>query len=116
MDNEVKDLSLNTSQPKEKFRITFTGPKSKFLNEALSQFQLNCQEQEIKPNGVVRLPTRIMRITTRRTPYGQGTNTWDRFQMRTHKWFVDVLCTKDQFKKIAMLRGNEHVHMKVAHF
>ena len=33
----------------------------------------------------MRLPTKKLRITTRKSPCGEGTNTWDRFEMRIHK-------------------------------
>ena len=29
-----------------------------------------------------RMPTKTLRITTRKAPCGNGTNTWDRFEMR----------------------------------
>lgn len=32
--------------------------------------------------GPVRMPTKVLRITTRKAPSGQGTNTFDRFEMR----------------------------------
>lgn len=31
--------------------------------------------------GPVRMPTKILRITTRKTPCGEGSKTWDRFQV-----------------------------------
>ena len=42
-------------------------------------------EKRLKVSGPVRLPTKKLRITTRKSPCGEGTNTWDRFQMRIHK-------------------------------
>jgi small subunit ribosomal protein S20e len=39
---------------------------------------LNCR-------GPVRMPTKTLRITTRKSPNGEGTNTWDTFEMRIHK-------------------------------
>lgn len=32
--------------------------------------------------GPVRMPTKVLRITTRKTPCGEGSKTWDRFQVR----------------------------------
>lgn len=31
--------------------------------------------------GPVRMPTKVLRITTRKTPCGEGSKTWDRFQV-----------------------------------
>ena len=41
-------------------------------------------------SGPVRLPTKVLRITTRKTPCGEGSKTWDRFEMRIHKRIIDL--------------------------
>ena len=40
------------------------------------------KDKQLKVKGPVRLPTKTLRITTRKSPCGEGTNTWDRFEMR----------------------------------
>ena len=40
------------------------------------------KDKQLKVKGPVRLPTKVLRITTRKSPCGEGTNTWDRFEMR----------------------------------
>ena len=39
----------------------------------------------LKCKGPIRMPTKNLKITTRKSPCGEGTNTWDRFEMRIHK-------------------------------
>ncbi|KAB0403026.1 hypothetical protein E2I00_020202 [Balaenoptera physalus] len=36
------------------------------------------------------MPTKTLRITTRKTPCGEGSKTWDLFQMRIHKGLIDL--------------------------
>ena len=40
------------------------------------------KDKELKVKGPVRMPTKVLRITTRKTPCGEGSKTWDKFQMR----------------------------------
>lgn len=40
--------------------------------------------------GPIPLPTRKMRVTTRKSPCGNGTATFDRFEMRVHKRVIDL--------------------------
>lgn len=40
------------------------------------------KEKNLKVKGPVRMPTKVLHITTRKAPAGNGTNTWDRFEMR----------------------------------
>lgn len=40
------------------------------------------KDKQLKVKGPVRMPTKVLHITTRKSPCGEGTNTWDRFEMR----------------------------------
>ncbi len=40
------------------------------------------KDKQLKVKGPVRMPTKTLRITTRKSPCGEGTNTWDSFEMR----------------------------------
>jgi len=40
------------------------------------------KDKQLKVKGPVRMPTKTLRITTRKSPCGEGTNTWDAFEMR----------------------------------
>ena len=43
---------------------------------------------EIK--GPIPLPTKKLKITTRKGPCGNGTSTWERYEMRVHKRLIDL--------------------------
>ena len=40
--------------------------------------------------GPIPLPTRRLKVTTRKSPCGNGTATFDRFEMRIHKRVIDL--------------------------
>lgn len=40
------------------------------------------KDKQLKVKGPVRMPTKTLKITTRKSPCGEGTNTWDTFEMR----------------------------------
>ena len=54
--------------------------------------------------GPVRIPTKKLVITTRRSPCGNGTNTWDRYEMRIHKRVIDIYCPSSAIKEITEFR------------
>ena len=57
--------------------------KLKQLGPAVCEILLEgAKEKRLKVKGPVRLPTKVLKITTRKSPCGEGTNTWDRFEMR----------------------------------
>ncbi len=41
------------------------------------------KDKQLKVKGPVRMPTKTLRVTTRKAPCGEGTNTWDSFEMRS---------------------------------
>ena len=58
------------------------------------------KEKSLKVKGPVRMPTKILRITTRKTPCGEGSKTWDRYQMRIHKRLIDLHSPSEIVKQI----------------
>lgn len=44
---------------------------------------------ELRVKGPVRLPTKVLKVTTRKTPCGEGSKTWDCFEMRIHKRLIE---------------------------
>lgn len=45
----------------------------------------------------------MLKITTRKSPCGEGTNSWDRFQMRIHKRIIDLHSPSDAVKQITSI-------------
>lgn len=63
--------------------------------------------------GPVRMPTKILRITTRKTPCGEGSKTWDRFQMRIHKRVIDLHSPSEIVKQITSINIEPGVEVEV---
>ena len=40
--------------------------------------------------GPIPLPTKRLQLTTRKSPDGEGTATWERYEMRIHKRLIDL--------------------------
>lgn len=44
----------------------------------------------IKLKGPIPLPTRKLKLSTRKTPCGDGSHTYETWQMRIYKWLVEI--------------------------
>merc|ERR1712106_407539 len=62
-----------------------------------------------KVKGPVRMPTKTLRITTRKTPCGEGSKTWDKFQMRIHKRVIDLHSPSEIVKQITSLEDKSEI-------
>ena len=58
------------------------------------------KDKKLRVKGPVRMPTKYLKITTRKTPCGEGSKTWDRFEMRIHKRLIDLHSPSEIVKQI----------------
>lgn len=58
-------------------------------------------------------PLQTLRITTRKTPCGEGSKTWDRFQMRIHKRLIDLHSPSEIVKQITSISIEPGVEVEV---
>ncbi len=61
------------------------------------------KDSELKVKGPVRMPTKVLKITTRKTPCGEGSKTWDRFEMKIYKRVIDLHSAAETVKQIVSL-------------
>ncbi|ELV13528.1 40S ribosomal protein S20 [Tupaia chinensis] len=86
-----------------RIRITLTSCNIKSLEKVCAALIRGTKEKNLKVKGPVRMPTKTLRITTRKTPYGEGSKTWDRFHMRIHKRLIDLHSPSEIVKQITSI-------------
>ena len=58
------------------------------------------KDKQLRVKGPVRLPTKVLTITTRKTPCGEGSKTWDRYELKVHKRLIDLESSSEVVKQI----------------
>ncbi|XP_059162869.1 small ribosomal subunit protein uS10-like [Physella acuta] len=114
--NYTKDGSLKASSeeaPIHRIRITLTSRVVKSLEKVCADLIKGAKEKNLKVKGPVRMPTKILRITTRKTPCGEGSKTWDRYQMRIHKRIIDLHSPSEIVKQITSISIEPGVEVEV---
>ena len=71
------------------------------------------KNDDIKVKGPIRMPTKRLKITTRKSPCGEGTNTWDKFEMRIHKRLLDLRASTNEVKRITSIQMEPGVEAEV---
>ena len=99
--------------PTHRIRITLTSLKVKSLEKVCADLIKGAKDKELKVKGPVRMPTKTLRITTRKTPCGEGSKTWDRFQMRIHKRVIDLNSPSEIVKQITSINIEPGVDVEV---
>lgn len=75
----------------------------------------NAEDKGLKGqvSGPVRLPTKVLHITTRKTPCGEGSKTWDRFEMRIHKRILDMHAPAAVVRHVTTITVDPSVRIEV---
>ncbi|XP_070254383.1 small ribosomal subunit protein uS10-like [Myotis yumanensis] len=93
-------------------RITLTSRNVKSLEKVCADLIRGAKEKNLKVKGPVRMPTKTLRIT-RKTPCGEGSKTWGRFQMWIHKRLVDLQSPSEIVKQITSISIEPGVEVEV---
>merc|ERR1711907_487096 len=99
-----------------RIRVQLKGREVKHLEEACNEMTTRAKNKQYETRGPVRIPTKILRITTRKSPCGEGTNTWDRYEMRIHKRVIDIMCPSSTVKDITMFKIDASVDVNLIVF
>uniref|UniRef100_A0A8C2P8C6 Small ribosomal subunit protein uS10 n=1 Tax=Capra hircus TaxID=9925 RepID=A0A8C2P8C6_CAPHI len=111
-----KDTGKTPVEPEvaiHRIRITLTSRNVKSLEKVCADLIRGAKEKNLKVKGPVRMPTKTLRITTRKTPCGEGSKTWDRFQMRIHMRLIDLHSPSEIVKKITSISIEPGVEVEV---
>jgi len=73
-----------------KVRIKLRSMKIEELNQICNQIKEIANKAGIAIRGPIPLPTKRLKITTRKSPCGNGTATFDNFEMRIHSRVIDL--------------------------
>ena len=67
----------------------------------------------IKFKGPIPLPTRIMTISTRKTPCGDGSHTYEHWEMRIHKWLVEIDGSEQALRQVMRITVPDTVQIEM---
>mmetsp|Transcript_1323 Transcript_1323/g.2208 ORF Transcript_1323/g.2208 Transcript_1323/m.2208 type:complete len:125 (-) Transcript_1323:263-637(-) len=97
-----------------RIRITLTTSKSVAnLEKVCADLIKGAKEKDLKVKGPVRMPTKVLRLTVRKSPCGEGTNTWDRWEMRVYKRVIDLHSPPETVKQITSIAIEPDVDVEV---
>ena len=74
----------------QKARIKLSSNHIGRLNEICNMIKDISDKTKVEMHGPIPLPTKIMKITTRKTVCGDGKASFDNYEMRIHKRLIDL--------------------------
>ena len=96
-----------------KVRIKLNSTDIETLNTICESIKELAKKSGINISGPVPLPTKKLKITTRKSPCGNGTATFDRFEMRIHKRLIDLPANEKVLHNIMKMYIPKNVNIKI---
>ncbi|MEM4336517.1 MAG: 30S ribosomal protein S10, partial [Candidatus Woesearchaeota archaeon] len=69
----------------QKARIKLASTSIDKINQVCNYIKEISEKTGVDMRGPIPLPTKKLKVTTRKGPCGNGTATWERYEMRVHK-------------------------------
>jgi small subunit ribosomal protein S10 len=94
-------------------RIKLNSTNIEMLNNICESIKEIAKKSGIAISGPVPLPTKKLKITTRKSPCGSGSATFDNFEMRIHKRLIDLPANEKILHSIVRMQIPKSVNVKI---
>ena len=96
-----------------KIRIKLSGEDPEALENVTDQIKELSKTLGMTFTGPVRLPRKKLSLTTRRTPCGDGTDTYEHWEKRFSKRLMEVEGNEKYIKQILRVKVPTNVFVKI---
>ena len=97
----------------QKARIKLSSNDIDKMNEIIKSIMDVVEKTKVKVSGPIPLPTKKLKLTTRKSPDGEGKASFDNFEMRVHKRLVDVGVDERTLRLIMRVHIPENVNISI---
>ena len=74
----------------QKARIKLASTDIDKINQVCDYIHNIVEKTGVEIKGPIPLPTKKLKVTTRKSPCGDGKASWERYEMRVHKRLIDL--------------------------
>jgi len=97
----------------QKARIKLSSTSHEDLDAVCASIKEIAEKTGVDMAGPIPLPTKSLKITTRKSTDGEGSSSFDRWTMRIHKRIIDIESDERTMKHIMKIRIPENVQIEM---
>ncbi len=97
--------------PKARIRLSGLNPKD--LDRICNQIKEIANKTGVEISGPIPLPTRRLVVPVRKSPDGEGSETWDHWEMRIHKRLIDIAADERALRQIMRIQVPKDVNIEI---
>lgn len=96
-----------------KARIKLVGDDINKINSFIEEVKEITEKLGVSLVGPIPLPTKKLKITTRKSPDGEGKASFERYQMRIHKRVMDIEVNERVLRKIMKIQIPSGINIEI---
>ena len=97
-----------------KARIKLQSQQCQDLDAVCGEITQIAEKSGVAMKGPIPLPTKILKLSTRKTPCGDGSDTYEKWEMRIHKRLIEISSTDDRvLRDIMRIKIPDSVHVEM---
>ena len=93
--------------------IKLVSPDYKKLEQICNEIKDIAIKTGANVSGPIPLPTKKLRVSTLKTPCGDGSKTWEKWQMRIHKRLINIEADERTLRQIMRVQVPDQVHIEI---
>ncbi|HJJ56529.1 MAG TPA: 30S ribosomal protein S10 [Methanocorpusculum sp.] len=97
----------------QKARIRLTGTNYERLESVCSRIREIADRTGVNLAGPIPLPTKRLVVPIRKSTDGEGTATWDQWQMRVHKRLIDLDAEERALRQLMRIQVPKDVSIEI---
>ncbi|HEQ78713.1 MAG TPA: 30S ribosomal protein S10 [Euryarchaeota archaeon] len=97
----------------QKARISISGTDPKKVDGVCSQIKEISKRTGVPMKGPIPLPTKKLVVPCRKSPDGEGSETWDRWEMRVHKRLIDLEADERALRQLMRIEVPDRVDIEI---
>ena len=97
----------------QKARIKLASTEIDKINEVCQRVGEIAEKTGVEIRGPIPLPTKKLKLTTRKCPCGDGSATWERYEMRIHKRLIDLGIDERALRLVMRVPIPEGLHIEI---
>jgi len=97
----------------QRARISLSGTSPKKVDEISRQIKAISERTGVEMKGPTPLPTKKLVVPCRKSPDGEGSETWERWEMRVHKRLIDLDADERALRQLMRIQVPDEVHIEI---
>ena len=97
----------------QKARIRLESQECTDLDGVCNQIRDIARRTGVELKGPIPLPTKKLRISTRKTPCGDGSDTYEKWEMRIHKRLIEIKADDRVLREVMRIKFPDTVHVEM---